>query len=146
MTMPKMVSTLSECERKQLVNTIVRCRKREKGAKNRRLSEPASARGPTTVPPEAAARASNTTATVLPPPKQRPFVAPGPTARESTLGPGGPLSSLERVEVKTQKDSHRAEESDLAGALLRQASRQYFSPKYFHIQVLEYFYSNFYPA
>ena len=59
------------------------------------------------------------------PPEQRAFVEPGLTTRESTLGPGGPVSSLQHMEAKTQKDSRKAEEPELAGALLRQASRQF---------------------
>ena len=81
---------------------------------------------PTTSLPDAAASTGSNTATMLPAIEQRPFVRPELGTNQSTLGPGGPIDRLERVEVKTQGDFRGGEESDVARALLRQASRQYF--------------------
>ena len=125
--MMKLVPALSERELKQLVNTILRRKKREEGARSRRPSELTAARGTTTVEREPTARTSRTATTVLPPSEQRSFVELAPTPKESTLGPGGPLSTFESQEMKTRRESHKAEESVLAGALLRQASRLVFS-------------------
>ena len=122
--MIKLVPTLSERELKQLVNTIVRRKKREEGAKNRHPSEPTSARGTTAVTPEFTPRTSSTTTTILPPTEKRPFEEPAPTPRETTLGPGGPRNTFENLEMKTRNDTHTAEGSVLAGALQRQASRR----------------------
>ena len=123
-TMMKLVPTLSERELKQLVNTIVRRRKREEAAQNSRPSEPTAARGTTTVAPESAPRTSNTATTIVPPMEQHPFEVPAPKPRGATLGPGVPQNTFENLEMKIRSDAHTAEESILAGALLRQANRR----------------------
>ena len=81
----------------------------------------------TAVGPEPTTRANSVATTRLPPPEQRPVEEPTPMPMESTLGPGGPLNTFETLEMKTLKDSHRAEESVLASALLREASWEIFS-------------------
>ena len=125
-TLMKLVPTHSERELKQLVNTIVSRKKREEGAKNRRPSEPTSAREKAAVGPQPPTQADNVALTRLPPPEQRPVEELVPMPRETTLGPGGPSETIQTMEMKTLKDSHRAEESILASALLRQANRHIF--------------------
>ena len=120
----KLVPALSERELKQLVNTIVRRKKREEVARNRRPSEQTSARGMLAVAPEPETRTSSAATTRLPPPEQRPVDAPTPLPKMSTLGPGGPLNTAGTQEMKPLKDSPRTEESILASALLRQAHRR----------------------
>ena len=120
-TMIKIVPTLSGRELKQLVNTIVRRRRREKGARNKRPSEPASERGTTAItsPPLAPPESSHTTT--------RPV-------------PEDQVSSAIQVVTKTEEGPRRAEEPDLAVALLRQVSRQCFSSRYLsHTQAFETF-------
>ena len=130
-TMMKLVPNLSERELKQLVNTIIRRKKREEGAKNRRPSGPTPAREQGAAPRGVATRTDNQPATILPHP-ERPLIEPESATGEPTLGPGGPLSSSQQMEEKTQRGSFKTEEPDLAGALLRQASRQFFSIIVFH--------------
>ena len=132
-TMMKLVPALSERELKQLVNTILRRKKREESARSRRPSEQTTARGTITVEREPTVRTSRTATTVLPPSEQRSFVELAPTPKESTLGPGGPLSIFESQEMKTRRETHKAEESVLAGALLRQASRPVFTFSLYNI-------------
>ena len=123
-TMIKLVPTLSERELKQLVNTIVRRKKREDGVKNRRPSEPPSGRGTTAVGPEPPTRGTSGTTTRVPPPEQSHVEEAAQMPKQTVLAPGGPLGTIETLEMKTLKDSHRAEESVLASALLRQANRR----------------------
>ena len=145
--MIKLVPALSERELKQLVNTIVRRKKREEGAKNRRPSETTSARGKPAVEPQPPTQTDNVAPTRLPRPEQRPVEELIPMPRETTLGPGGPLESIQTMEMKTLKDSHRAEESILASALLRQANRHVFlsilfSCNYFIVHSIGTFFPN----
>ena len=113
-SMIKMVPTLSERELKQLVNTIIRRRRKEEGARNKRPSEPASERGTTAVllPPRAPAEA---TETKMPP------------MSEDQANGGN------QVGRTMQEAPKRAVEPDLAGALLRQANRYSLSSRYFYI-------------
>ena len=109
--MIKMVPTLSERELKQLVSTIVRRRRREEGAKSIRPSEPASGRGDTTSP-------------------SYPLPTPEASTNTTRSVPKGQRSKPDDVEAKTLEDTRGAERPDLAGALLRQASRKCCTSRY----------------
>ena len=122
--MIKIVPTLSEKELKQLVNTIVRRRKREEGARNKRPSEPASTRGTTSRPVDTAAAGGNTATVILPPPEKQ-LVRPAETIRtDAALDLGARGRNPDLVEMKTLDETPRTEEPDLASTLLRHASRQ----------------------
>ena len=128
--MIKLVPTLSEKDLKHLVSTIGKRRKREEGVKSRRPSEPTTLRKG--LKPEPARR----TQTVISPAWEPPSTEPPSLLMPIPVKPTAPPPSADVItrtetEERLERRVVQLEQADLAGALLRQASRWQFTSQTF---------------
>ena len=118
----RLVPTLSDKDLKHLVSTIVKRRKREDATKTHRPSEPMTPRG--TSKPAPAGRPQ----TRLSPPLRAPPTQTGSSPLQASLPSQEDQQVEDQVTSRETEETHtqrivELEESDLAGALLRQANR-----------------------
>ena len=128
--MMRMIPGLSERDLKQLVSCIVKRRKREGKSTHRRPSEPAINRSARKATPDLLANQQATPAQFDTAPPPKPLWATERVHKERQMQTAVDTKIAE--DQLRQQHVHRSEESDLAGALLRQATRQLVLITLFH--------------